>query len=137
MLGVRAVHVSEPGAIVRDHGGARASGVNTGFTVDIVLDMARAHAAVWSRMQSLQLTKWSYLKDFSSTFFWLSRLCGEHGLNAEADAMLAGACEMRAGHGAATLRFYGFAAEVLGRRRVARLSEWARAGLGRKALAHD
>src|SRR5690606_15266233 len=48
MLGVRAVHVPEPGAVVRDHCAHRASGMSTGFTAAIVRDMVRAHAAVWT-----------------------------------------------------------------------------------------
>lgn len=99
MLGVRAVHVPEPGAIVRDHGGERASGMGSDFTAVVVRDMAKAHVAVWRRMKQLGLRNRSYLEDFSQKMFWIARLCAEHGLLDEADLALAAAKEMVPGIG--------------------------------------
>lgn len=126
MLGVRAVHVPEPGAVVRDHPEMRASGMSTGFTVAIVRDMVRAHAAVWARMQVLRLCDWSYVEPLSRKLFWIARLCGERGLESEAKFAIEMACEMRADHGSVGLRLYKAAAGLIGWPRTVRISEWAR-----------
>ncbi|QNN69265.1 glycosyltransferase family A protein [Thermomonas carbonis] len=130
MLGIRAVHVPKPGAIVRDHDAMRASGMTTGFTVEIVRDMARAHAAVWSRMRALDLRDWSYLEEFSRKVFWIARMCGERGLITEADEALEIASEMMTGHSAAKrLRMFRVLVRILGWRRAVALGERAMHGL--------
>lgn len=126
MLGVRAVHVQAPGAIVRDHDRDRASVMGAGYTTAIVRDMVVAHAAVWMRMRELGLRDWSYLERFSRKLFWLARLCGEFGLHVEAEAALSMAREMSAGRGTLVLRLYGFIARSIGWQRTVRWSERVR-----------
>ncbi|MFT3807422.1 glycosyltransferase family 2 protein [Arenimonas sp.] len=126
MLGVRAVHVPEPGAIVRDHGEQRASGMGSDFTQGVVRDMAKAHLAAWARMRDLGLQDWSYLESFSRKLFWLARLCGGHGLSTEADALLSAAQLARSGQGGVSLKMYRLATGVFGWPRAVRWSEWVR-----------
>lgn len=114
MLGISAIHVPQPGAIVRDHEAMRASGMSSGFTVEIVRDMARAHEAVWTRMRALGLLDWSYLEEFSRKLFWIARLCGERGLVEEAEIALGIAKEMRICHGTCALQLYGVATGLFG-----------------------
>ena len=132
MLGVRAVHVPEPGAIVRDHGGERASGMGSDFTAVVVRDMAKAHLAAWTRMRNLGLLDWTYLEAFSRKMFWLARLCGGHRLSVEADALLAAAHQARSGRSRLSLRMYRFATRVFGWPRAVRWSEWMRAQMVRE-----
>lgn len=124
MLGLRPVHVALPGAIVRDHQASRASGMDTGFTVPILRDMLRAHAAVWSRMQAGSLVDWSYLESLSRKLFWLSRMCGERGLVPEAETALAMAGEMcRGRRGGLGMAAFGYTARLIGWQRTVRWSE--------------
>ena len=101
LLGVRPVQVPKHLATVRDHGGNRASGMQTGFTPELTRDFFHAHRAVWMRMKELGRTDWSYLETFSRKLFWIARMCGERGLIEEAGKALDFAEEMMAGRGAA------------------------------------
>jgi len=128
MLGIRAVHVGEVGAIVRDHGDARASGMHSGFTPELTHDFFRAHEAVWMQMRERDLRDWTYLERFARKMFWVARMCGERGLLAEADAALAMAREMVGSHQTPhALRLYGLAVSLLGWPRAVHWSESARA----------
>jgi len=136
ILGIRAVHVNEVGAIVRDHSDMRASGMQTGFTPELTRDFFLAHEAVWALMRERNLRDWTYLQGFARKMFWVARMCGERGLLAEADAALAMAREMvgscRASH---ELRLYGAAVRLLGWQRTVRWSEGARALVKRSRAA--
>jgi len=76
--GVRPIGVPAALCTVRDHGQARASGMNEGLTANRLLDMFRAHESVWSLMKERQLFDKTYLYSFSRTMFWLARMCGRH-----------------------------------------------------------
>jgi glycosyltransferase involved in cell wall biosynthesis len=75
---VRPIGVPVPLCTVRDHGDARASGMNEGLTPARILDMCRAHESVWAIMKERQLFDPAYLYSFSRTMFWLARMCGRH-----------------------------------------------------------
>lgn len=98
MLDLKIVHVPEPLALVRDHEGERASGMQTGFTPAFTRDFFRAHKSIWLRMQAQGLTDWSYLEQFSRKMFWIARMCGERELIEEGNEALAFAIEMVAIH---------------------------------------
>jgi glycosyltransferase involved in cell wall biosynthesis len=76
--GVRPIGVPVSLCTVRDHGNARASGMNEGLTPARILDMFRAHESVWAIMKERQLFDPAYLYSFSRTMFWLARMCGRH-----------------------------------------------------------
>jgi glycosyltransferase involved in cell wall biosynthesis len=128
ILGIRAVHVNEVGAVARDHAGVRASGMHTGFTAELMRDFFLAHEAVWALMREHNLRDWTYLQGFARKMFWVARMCGERGLLAEADTALAMAREMVGSrHISYELRLYGVAVRLLGWPRAVRWSEGARA----------
>ncbi len=127
ILGIQPVQIQEPVVIVRDHGEDRASGMNTGFTPQIVQAMFRSHESIWSKMKEANLSDWSYLEEFSRKMFWIARLCGEHGLYAEATQCLNYAQEMVATHQSPwKLRAFGTATKVFGWKRVVNSTEQVR-----------
>lgn len=127
LLGVKPVRVQGHVATVRDHGETRASGMDTGFTPAIVRDMFVAHRSIWRKMQEADKTEWTCLEPFSRKVFWIARLCGERGLEAEADEALELAREIMA-IGGSTGRIRAFRAmkQVLGWRWTVRLGETTR-----------
>ncbi len=92
--GVRPIGVPVPLCTVRDHGDARASGMNEGLTPARVLDMFLAHESVWALMKERQLFDSAYLYSFSRTVFWLARMCGRDNHFDEAERGLAYVDEM-------------------------------------------
>ncbi len=94
LLGMQAVHVPVPLVTVQDHDGDRASGMKTGYTPQIVLNVFRAHESIWKRMRTAGLIDHSYLSEFSSKMFWIARMCGERGLIEQAETALCYAEEM-------------------------------------------
>lgn len=98
MLGIKIAYVPEPLALIQDHCGDRASGLNTGFTPTFTRDFFRAHKSIWLRMKAQKLTDWSYLEQFSRKMFWIARLCGERQLISEANEALSFALEMSQPH---------------------------------------
>lgn len=136
MEGVRPVCVRHHVATVRDHAGERASGMQSGFTPALTLDFFRAHRSIWHRMRERNLTDWSYLQDFSRKMFWVSRMCGERGLVAEADQALAMADEMVATrHYPWEMRRFRALKSLLGWPRAVALGEAVRTSLGRRDKA--
>ncbi|MCA9052371.1 MAG: glycosyltransferase family 2 protein [Planctomycetaceae bacterium] len=124
LLGVTAVHVPEPLAIVRDHGGDRASGMLTGFTPALTRDFFRTHRSIWARMRTAGAQDWSYLEGFSRKMFWIARMCGERGLIEEADEALAIAREMVNKNGdSREIRLFGRLVRIVGWRNAVRWSE--------------
>lgn len=124
MLGVKAVHVPEPLAIVRDHTENRASGMNTGFTSELTREFFRAHRSVWTHMRDRNLTDWSYLSNFSRQMFWVARMCGQRGLKHDANEALGMASEMVRTHQSdRELRVFRCMTRVLGWRATVFLGE--------------
>jgi glycosyltransferase involved in cell wall biosynthesis len=99
LIGVRPVRVDAHVATVRDHAHARASGMNSGYTPELIKDMFSAHRNIWFRMREQRRCDWSYLRGFSRKMFWIARMCGERGLEPEADEALDLAQEMMATRG--------------------------------------
>jgi glycosyltransferase involved in cell wall biosynthesis len=127
MLGVVPVHVAEALVTVRDHDAARASGMDTGFTPQLTREFYRAHRAVWARMRERGLTDWAYLREFSRKMFWIARMCGERGLEAEAEEALACAAEMvSTHHRPRELQLYRSLARWFGWRRTVAVTERVR-----------
>lgn len=127
LLGVKPVRVQGHVATVRDHDESRASGMDTGFTPAIVRDMFVAHRSIWSKMQEADKTEWTCLEPFSRKVFWIARLCGERGLEAEADEALELAREIMAiGGRTGRLRAFRAMKQVLGWRWTVRLGETTR-----------
>jgi len=128
LLGVRPVQVLAEVALVRDHPGERASGINAGYTPAILRDIIKSHQAIWERMRERQVFDWSYLQAFSRKLFWLARMCGERGMTNEADAALRMAVEMvSTHHRPIELRLFEAAVRMLGWPRVVRWAEFFRA----------
>jgi glycosyltransferase involved in cell wall biosynthesis len=133
MEGVRPVQVRGHVATVRDHGGDRASGMQSGFTPALTSDVFRANSSIWKRMRARGLTDWSYLEEFSRKLFWISRMCGERGLLAEADEALAMADEMVATrHFPWEMRRFRALKNLLGWPRAIALGEAVRSPLRRR-----
>lgn len=107
ILGTKIIRVSETLCTVRDHAEHRASGMNEGLTKDRMQDFFRAHESIWNLMKEHRLTDWNYLESFSRTMFWIARMCGERGLNSEAESALNYSDEMTTLHRlpSATRRF--------------------------------
>ncbi|MGQ0799753.1 MAG: glycosyltransferase family 2 protein [Pseudomarimonas sp.] len=130
ILGVRPVHVDAHVATVRDHGKSRASGMNSGYTANILADLVQSHAAIWLLMRQHKLCDWSYLQEFSRKLFWLARMCGSRGMQAEAHSALTMANEMVSTHQRPYgMRLFGIAVRLLGWERAVRWSESVRAML--------
>jgi hypothetical protein len=136
MLGVKIVHMPEPLAIVRDHDGNRASGMDTGFTPQLTREFFRAHRSIWLKMRERCLTDWSYLEQFSRQMFWVARMCGERGLIEEAKQALSFADEMVATHRSPReIRIFRALTRVLGWQLAVTLSEGGRRLIGRGSRA--
>jgi len=88
MLGVVPTRIEAEVAIIRDHGGSRASGADTGFTPALTRDFFLAHEHVVQRMKADGLIKGGFLAGFSRKLFWIARMCGERGLHDEAQRAL-------------------------------------------------
>lgn len=130
--GVVPVRVREHVATVRDHGETRASGMASGFTVNRVRDIFLAHRSIWQRMRELDRHDWSYLEPLSRKMFWISRLCGERGLLAEADEALAIAEAMAGTHRVSReMRVFRALRRVVGWRGAVVMAETARRTFGR------
>jgi glycosyltransferase involved in cell wall biosynthesis len=129
LLGFRPARVAEHVATVHDHDEARASGMGEGFSAGFVHEMFRAHRSVWERMRAQACTDPAYLGAFARKLFWLARLCGAHGLYADADEALAIAQEMgQHANGGLQLRSFRALTRVLGWRRSVAASEGLRRG---------
>jgi hypothetical protein len=132
LLGIRPVRVALHVSTVRDHGGYRASGMDSGFTPELIRDFFRAHKAIWLRMREQGRTDPAYLRGFSRKMFWVARMCGERGLLQEADEALIFAEEMtRHGGGRLGVRAFGLLAHTAGWPRAVRTGEELRKLVGR------
>jgi glycosyltransferase involved in cell wall biosynthesis len=124
LLGARIVRVPEMLAVVQDHIGERASGMNSGFTPAIIRDHFLAHESIWLRMKDGGKTDSSYLPQLAKKVFWIARMCGERGLVPEAERALQYAEEMMSLHGSPRrLRAFRAATRCLGWRMTVQLSE--------------
>jgi len=132
LLGLAPVRVGEHLVTMHDHSGARASGMDTGFTAAFVHEMWRAHRSMWQHMRAAERTDASYLGRFARKVFWIARLCGERGLREDANEALAAAQEMSAyAGGSLQMRGFGVMTRVLGWKASVRLSEGLRRALRR------
>lgn len=137
MNGVRPIGVPVPLCTVRDHGEARASGMNEGLTPARVLDMFRAHESVWMLMKERQLFDPSYLRSFSRTMFWLARMCGRHNEHDAAERGLDCVEEMNAlGSLDSSIRTFRLAVRVFGWKWAVEASEGVSAMRRKLAGAH-
>jgi glycosyltransferase involved in cell wall biosynthesis len=115
LLGIIPVQVTGHVATVRDHSGSRAGGGAEGYTQEFTRNVFLAHVCVWERMAAAGRTDWSYLRSFARKMFWVARMCGGRGLDAEASKALSLAEEMtRLHHKPYELRAFGFATRMFG-----------------------
>ncbi len=127
MLGVKTVHVPEPLAIVRDHGGDRASGMSTGFTPELTRHFFEAHRSICHRMREYDLPDWSHLEPFTRKMFWIARMCGQRGLAREASEALDLAIELTETHRPARkMKWFRTITRLCGWRATANMSEAGR-----------
>jgi glycosyltransferase involved in cell wall biosynthesis len=124
MMGVRPIGVPIPLCTVRDHGEARASGMNEGLTPARILDMLRAHESVWLMMKERGKTEWKLVSAFSRTMFWLARICGRHGMHGPSQDALRYVDEMTSINGKkSSTQLFRFCVHLFGFSKAADMAE--------------
>jgi len=119
LLGFKPVRVPNHVATVRDHGGDRASAMNSGLSAAHLKDTLAAHASIWNLMQRFGKDAGEYMQPLTRKVFALARDLGRFDCPDEADTALAMALDMAArSNGARDIRFFAAARRLIGWRRA-------------------